>query len=161
MSITRLIAFCFVLLCPIYNHAIAKQQAKETVRKTTFAIAFANTMKNEGGYANDKSDKGGETYCGISRKNFPRWIGWPIIDKRKLKHNEKLPELDKLVQDFYRTNVWNKLRGDEIVDQQFAIMLFDMAVNMGVKTEIKMAQQSLGVAESGIMDDATLNAINQ
>ena len=48
-------------------------------------------LKHEGGYANVSGDLGGETYRGISRKNFPSWNGWEIVDEKKpLKYNQIL-----------------------------------------------------------------------
>jgi lysozyme family protein len=49
-----------------------------------FKQAHSIVMNNEGGYANDPSDRGGETYKGISRNNFPNWKGWKLIDLHKL-----------------------------------------------------------------------------
>ena len=36
-----------------------------------FLKAFNKIIVNEGGYVNDKDDKGGETFMGITRKNHP------------------------------------------------------------------------------------------
>ena len=49
----------------------------------SFDNAFAHTQTNEGGYANNKADLGGETYAGISRKYHPKWSGWAIVDELK------------------------------------------------------------------------------
>ena len=38
-------------------------------------------LKFEGGYVNDKDDKGGETFMGITRKNHPNLKMWDIVDK--------------------------------------------------------------------------------
>ncbi len=48
-----------------------------------FDIAYRLTMKHEGGYANNKADRGGETYRGIARKFWSGWIGWPLVDDAK------------------------------------------------------------------------------
>ena len=36
-----------------------------------FKTSLARTLRWEGGYSDDPVDRGGETYRGISRKNFP------------------------------------------------------------------------------------------
>ncbi|MFM7564688.1 MAG: glycosyl hydrolase 108 family protein, partial [Planctomycetota bacterium] len=36
-----------------------------------FAIAFDETMINEGGYVDDPDDRGGETYRGVARRFHP------------------------------------------------------------------------------------------
>ena len=41
-----------------------------------FKVAFAKTIRFEGGYVNHKADKGGETYKGIARNFWPKWKGW-------------------------------------------------------------------------------------
>lgn len=108
-----------------------------------FKIAFGITNKNEGGYVNDPADHGGETYCGISRVNFPHWSGWGIIDNCKtmnhfpeiLKASDLLP---KLIEDFYKTNFWNPINGDNIPNQDLANQVYDASVNMGVHQALKL-----------------------
>ena len=70
--------------------------------------------KSEGGYANLPADRGGETYAGITKKNFPTWAGWPIVNAAKPKQNEIIvnAKLDKLVADFYLKNFWIPLKCD-------------------------------------------------
>ena len=36
-------------------------------------ILISMILRNEGGYVFDPDDSGKETYCGISRANFPKW----------------------------------------------------------------------------------------
>ena len=48
------------------------------------AIKLINMiLREESGYANVSGDLGGETYRGITRKNFPKWDGWKIVDENK------------------------------------------------------------------------------
>ena len=46
-----------------------------------FEKAFNKIIANEGGYVNDKDDKGGETFMGITRKNHPTIYLWEVIDR--------------------------------------------------------------------------------
>lgn len=49
-----------------------------------FKVAlYQVVLPNEGGWVKDPADSGGETYKGISRKNFPHWSGWSEIDRVK------------------------------------------------------------------------------
>jgi lysozyme family protein len=48
-----------------------------------FEPAYQRTRTNEGGYANVKNDRGGETYAGIARSRHPQWPGWTIVDQVK------------------------------------------------------------------------------
>jgi lysozyme family protein len=127
-----------------------------------YSIALARTLKDEGGYSNKKSNIGGETYCGITRKNYPQWEGWAIIDKRRpLKYDEQLPELDQMVATFYKKYFWDEIRGDEIKSQDYANKLFDNAVKRGIERGIMSAQKKAGTKRTGKMDDATIIAINK
>jgi len=125
-----------------------------------FRIAYDKTKGNEGGFSNVTGDNGGVTYAGITYKNYPGWDGWPRVFAAKPVHNEVLPDLASSVKQFYKTEFWDKVRGDEIGDQEFANDLFDMAVNAGIKAAVRIAQKSVGVPESGIVCNLTLNKIN-
>lgn len=48
-----------------------------------FNKAHLEVMGNEGGYANNPADSGGETYKGIARKFHPAWPGWKMVDDLK------------------------------------------------------------------------------
>lgn len=137
-----------------------------------FLASHRLVMVNEGGYANDPNDRGGETYKGISRNNFHAWSGWLIIDDYKTKHPDSFKNLlayDLILQgkvlNFYRANFWNVIMGDQIVSQNTADSIYDSAVNMGVKESIMLTQDTLfngnrnGI-QFGTMDQKTLNALN-
>lgn len=126
--------------------------------KTALKIALAH----EGGYANVQGDSGGETYQGISRKNWPAWRGWPIIDKAKpLKHNQILKDkrLADLVEVFYYDHFWKPIHGDKINSQGVANFLLDFYINSGYHA-VKTAQRLVSAKEDGIMGPKTLAAIN-
>lgn len=131
-----------------------------------FIIALKKTLKNEGGYANDPDDAGGETYKGISRKNHPTWSGWISIDQIKQAHPrgfktilEHTPELQDKVKDFYKRRFWDELCLDTCGNQELANQAFDMAVNAGVKAGVKILQKVLGVPADGILGNVTKQAI--
>ena len=112
---------------------------------TNFKEAWIMTAENEGGYANIPGDHGGETYMGIARNFFPKWSGWAVVDKHKpLKSNQFIHdvELNALVEQFYKDNFWNPIKGDLIEDQDLANQAFDMAVNAGVGTAINLLKES-------------------
>lgn len=118
---------------------------------TNFDLAYKKTMTIEGGYSNNPNDGGGETYMGISRRFFPSWGGWVLIDQYKsmvgLKQGQfiKNIELDAHVADFYETYFWDANRLGKIESQEIAEELFDTGVNMGVKTASKMLQEALNL----------------
>lgn len=116
-----------------------------------FDIAYNITSQIESGYSNISSDKGGETYCGISRINNPGFVGWSIIDQRnkikQLQRGEFICDnrLDKLVKEFYKQNYWNKNRLGDIINQDIANEIYDIGVNMGTGFAAYVLQDSLNL----------------
>ncbi len=120
---------------------------------TDFDAAFDATMGHEGGYANDPSDFGGETYRGIARRFHPGWPGWIPIDSVKVPAPQIVPEstvidamradLDPLVREFYRVEFWLKVGADHTDSQAVAAELFDTAVNMSPSRAAEFLQVAL------------------
>jgi len=116
-----------------------------------FNLAYQNTMISEGGYSNVAADRGGETYMGISRKNHPHWLGWPVIDSYKGGvYSKTLSDvlfensgLQKLVKTFYKESFWPA--AFEQLDQDIANELFDTAVNQGLGSAVKYFQATLNI----------------
>lgn len=131
-----------------------------------FLIADAKRDYNEGFYdAGVEHDSGGETLWGIARNKNPQWDGWKLVDKYKGRKDfpevlKTIPLLSKLRQAFYKKDFWNRLRGDEIVDQEIASKAYDTAVNVGIPPAIRFLQAAAGVAITGHMDDLTLKSLN-
>lgn len=122
-----------------------------------FNAAYAVTREHEGGYVNDRDDKGGETYKGIARNFHPDWPGWRIVDQKKKEKNfpmnlELVKDLQELVKQFYQARFWNALRLGEIQYQPIANELFDTAVNMGTVTAAKMVQEALNLSNRNQRD---------
>lgn len=124
-----------------------------------FKASLARTLRWEGGYSDDPLDRGGETYRGISRKNFPTWEGWITIDNLRsagwtLYDNE---QLQHDVEEFYRREFWNRVHGEDLPDS-VAMEVFDCAVNCGAGTAAKFLQRAVGVKDDGAIGPATLRA---
>lgn len=98
--------------------------------------------RSEGGYSNLSADKGGETYAGITKKNYPTWAGWQIIATIKPKQGQIIvnSQLEALVSDFYKKNFWDVLQCDNL-SKFVAMNLCDFAINSGVNTAAKSFQQ--------------------
>ncbi|GFE61918.1 glycoside hydrolase family 108 protein [Geobacter sp. AOG2] len=145
-----------------------------------FNAAHAKAMENEGGYANNPADAGGETYKGIARKFWPSWSGWRFVDGIKSKVTAQphfgtsgyyewvklfnslliqINQLQRYVVDFYKVNFWDKYRLSEINDQAVATWLYDHVVN-GAARGIQWLQEAAGVAADGKIGPATIAAIN-
>ena len=136
------------------------------------------TEPSEGGYANVSGDKGGETYAGITYKNYPDWKGWPIVESKKklfnggvIPNNKKFPELTPLVQKFY-LDLWNSNNFDKIKNNEVAAILYDWFINSGYSSVSTKANETYGIDEilnrdfgfklpnDYRFDTATINAIN-
>lgn len=131
-----------------------------------YHAAFQKMLKNEGGFrhTNIMNDLGGETYAGISRKNFPDWVGWEKIDKRV----QRKFQLEDDVKDFYLNEFWYKLGCDQINDCSLRFLLFDIGINMGKKVVGKILQSALyrysdevgGLIIDGIIGKKTIGVIS-
>jgi lysozyme family protein len=119
-----------------------------------FETAYARTEKNEhrpdtvnDDLVNNPSDRGRETYKGISRRHNGDWPGWLTVDRWKSYADAEArmaadDDLQKLVVDFYRA-IWLRLKCDQIEAQEIADELFDAAVNCGTATATKFLQATL------------------
>lgn len=143
-----------------------------------FEIADKITGGNEGGYANNKADRGGETEAGIARNFWPNWPGWKHIDQYKAdweKSNKKLslaawinasvnvptePVRD-MIKSFYKQNFWDVNKLDQINDQQLANTVYDFGVNSGTGRAAKFLQAAVGVTQDGKIGPQTLSAVNR
>ena len=123
-----------------------------------FDIAFEKTLILEGGYKlhRVKGDRGGMTFAGISRNNWPDWTGWQLIDGVEISG----PRIEAMVYQFYKSNYWDVVNGDNIAFQNVAFMIYDFAVNAGIKRSVRMAQKIVGAKEDGIFGPKTLYKIN-
>lgn len=131
-----------------------------------FENAFQLMITHEGGYVNDPDDPGGETYKGVARKSWPKWLGWHIIDL--LKRQAGFPgnldsnaDLQSEVQAFYEIEFWNRISGSLIQEQSIANSIFDFAVNAGTTTSVTLAQMVAGSPADGISGSKTVGTINQ
>ena len=112
-----------------------------------FKKAIGKILKFEGEYVNDKNDSGGETKFGISKKAYPN------LDIKNLTINQ--------AKEIYKKDYWNKIKGGNIKSQKIAGLLFDTAVNMGIRPTIKITQKCLNVKVDGILGKITLKALNE
>lgn len=148
----------------------------------SFLTAYTHTKKFEAGYANLKTDPGGETFRGISRVSWPNWDGWPIVDSIKLdiqnakgtvnwhktatwplidKEAQKKPALDRLTQDHYERFFYNPIKAWGLAEEA-TDKLFDLNVNLSPKSAAKVFQRavnSLGgerITVDGVVGEKTL-----
>ena len=97
-----------------------------------FSKAIGFVLANEGGYANNPSDPGGETNFGISKRAYP------YLDIKNLTRDDATA--------IYQRDYW---KFDGLASQRVATKLFDACVNMGPSAAVRLLQLSLGALEVG------------
>jgi len=104
--------------------------------------ALNYTLKWEGGWSDDPDDPGGATMYGIT---FEEARQFGIKTKDELRNIK--PEQ---VEAIYRAGYW---RFGGLASQQAATKLFDIAVNMGLKTSVRMTQGVLNELGAALQED--------
>lgn len=125
-------------------------------------LDFVMSDRIEGGYQKYSQDSGNYnsrgvlvgTNFGISAPKAEEFMDWPI------------PEwlMRNMSKDFaksvYHVDFWFPILGDFIESQGVATAIFDGAVNHGLRTSVRMAQEASGASVDGIFGPATLRHIN-
>lgn len=115
-----------------------------------FNQAVQKTLVHEGGYVDNKNDKGGPTKYGITQADMPG------VDISGISAAQAV--------EYYREHYWKDLYS-QINDQSIAEKLFDMGVLFGVGTAVKLLQITIAKDISIVSDDnfgpQTLADVNQ
>ena len=117
----------------------------------SFDEIIEKVLEHEGGYVNDPKDLGGETKYGITKRFYPN------LDIKNLTKEQ--------ATEIYKKDYWDKNRIDEI-PQELRYIFFDMCVNMGRGTAVKILQRSAvssgqKIAIDGGLGPMTLKAIQK
>lgn len=123
----------------------------------TFELAMKKLRKWEGGLTNHLDDRGGKTYCGITKRFYPNWPGWKYVDT--FTHTVNVAEMNRLVDELYLKEFWGPIKGDKLPTQELADALLSFAVNLGPKQAVKLAQQVANIKMDGVMGTVTLTAL--
>lgn len=110
-----------------------------------FDIAFDRLMGHEGGYVNNPADPGGETNWGIAKRSYPD------IDIKNLTRDQ--------AKAIYLRDFWQRGQMDGF-DGAISFQTFDIAVNSGIETAIRLLQRAAGVADDGHIGPVTMAAIH-
>ena len=117
----------------------------------TFEPALLLLLHHEGGFVNDKHDRGGMTNLGVTSRAWADWLHEPVDEKemRGLTLSQVRP--------FYRIKYWNACGANQLpAGVDYAV--FDFSVNSGVGRAVRTLQDTLGVDIDGILGPETLAA---
>ena len=102
-----------------------------------FQKAIKHLFELEGGYSNNKSDRGGETNYGITQKTYCAYLKKQNLQNKTVKDITK-EEATKIYYEEY----WLLSGANKISDFKLAYLLFDTSVNHGVGTAKKLYRNS-------------------
>ena len=127
-----------------YGKGFSREFIDTMLNDKAFQMALKRTSLNEGGYVNNKNDRGGETNMGITKKYYP---------DEDIKHMTRERANAILYRDYWIKYKINTLP-NEISD-----IVFDNAVVQGQGTAIKNLQKALNIKADGIIGTQTLIAL--
>lgn len=119
-----------------------------------FETCLNFVMGWEGGYGNDSADRGGPTNRGITRATYDAYR-----ISRGLGRSPVVGISGDEVLDIYRTRYWRPVCGDSL-PKRVDLVVFDAAVNCGVKRASIWLQRAVGADEDGQIGKYTLAAVD-
>lgn len=111
----------------------------------------------------------GLTYYGIYQITHPSWKGWRIVQgylelepdlKKCSKILSGVSDLNKLVEEFYQKEFWDKMKLDLVTSEHKQLELMCFAINVGIIPAIKVLQETLNIKIDGIIGNQTINVLN-
>lgn len=144
-----------------FKHLFSKKSESEK----RFDYCITVILSHEGGLTNNKLDPGGITDYGISLR-FLRQVGLniddePAIDDADIKALTK-PEAISIYREYW----WDKYNYAQLEHIEIVSKLFDLSVNMGESSGVKILQRSINrlqanqIAVDGILGKKTILAAN-
>ena len=106
-------------------------------------------------YTNRRNDRGGPTKFGITLATLRRYRqddNLQAIDVENL----TAPEAKQIYYKLFYVPVG----GDEIISDKASVLMFDVGVNSGDYTAVKMAQKIVNAGIDGVIGPKTIKAIN-
>ena len=104
-------------------------------------------LRSEGGYSNHPEDKGGETNFGVAKRFYPD------LDIKNLTKEQAI--------EIYRRDYWSPMTLEGINNPELVLQIFDMGVNAGIRTAIKIIQRIVLTDEDGDCGPITTELINR
>ena len=136
----------------IKNQAL---NVETSLSNDVFDKIFEYILMVEGGYSNDKADKGGKTKYGIIE-----------VEARKYGYKGDMKDLTKeIAEDIYKNKYYLSNNLDKIKDKRVALSIADWTINSG-NWGTKKAQQAVNILKGeilvvdGVLGEKSIEAIN-
>ena len=134
---------------------IKSQSFNNNTSDDVFNSIFEYILSVEGGYSNDKADKGGKTKYGIIE-----------VEARKYGYKGDMKDLSKeIAEDIYKNKYYLSNNLDKIKDKRVALSIADWTINSG-NWGTKKAQQTVNILKGdvlvvdGVLGEKSIQAIN-
>ena len=127
-------------------------------------------FNNPSNFLHKNSTERDYTIGGIYKYAHPNWLGWFIVlnsiqkndgnigaTSRELYRNAHMMEL---IEVFYKDHFWDRMRLDEIQDDNTAMEIFIFGVNAGTRNAIRKAQRVVGADQDGLIGKITIGMLN-
>jgi len=124
----------------------------ESRGSTKFKECLKEVLRWEGGYSNDKYDRGGATMRGVTTSRYRSYRKARGLAPRPVRQITQ-----KELEEIYHTYYWQPVAGDKL-PYGLALAVFDFGVNSGPSRSIRYLQEALGVRADGEMGPITLEA---
>lgn len=121
--------------------------------RENFDKAFELVVGHEGGFTDDRRDRGNWTSgkIGVGQLKGTKFgvsaMAYPNLDIKNL-------TLDQ-AKDIYLRDYWNKARCDDLPDG-IDYLVFDAAINHGIGNAAKLLQRSVGAVDDGVIGPKTI-----
>ena len=120
-----------------------------------FERIFDYLLKVEGGYSNDKNDKGGETKCGIIEE-----------EARDFGYKGDMQDLTKdFAKNIYLKKYYLGNKLDKVANDKVALSVCDFIVNSGAwgakKAQAALNELGFDLRVDGILGEKSLAALNE
>jgi len=116
---------------------VVKTPTKTVLPRGKFNESLGIVLDAEGGYSDVKGDPGGQTNKGVTHRTYDRYRA-----KNKLNPTNVKNISDKEVNDIYRTEYWNLIKGNSL-PKNIATSLLSLALTDGPQDSIAFVQNLL------------------
>ena len=120
--------------------------------RENFNKCLEMVLEHEGGYVNNKNDRGGMTNLGVTRRVYEDWVDRPVSEQEM---RDLTPED---VAPIYRKNYADRIHFDSLPSGLDWACL-DWAINSGASRPAKAIQRAVGATADGVIGPKTLQLV--